>query len=79
MQSSGDSTATTTEAETTSPASNEWPVPLVRLRDTGTAPFDVIFDMETNDPDDYLTLYALHSFARCCTRCILLRSLSSSG
>jgi hypothetical protein len=37
-------------------------VPLVRLRDTGTAPFDVIFDMETNDPDDYLTLYALRHF-----------------
>lgn len=36
---------------------SEWPVPLVHLRSLPEEPFDVIFDMETNDPDDYLTLY----------------------
>jgi len=34
----------------------DWPVPLVHL--PTAEPFDAIFDMETNDPDDYLTLYA---------------------
>jgi hypothetical protein len=42
-------TATTTAAD--------WPVPLVRLPGMTGEPFDAIFDMETNDPDDYLTLY----------------------
>jgi hypothetical protein len=35
----------------------DWPVPLVRLPGMTGEPFDAIFDMETNDPDDYLTLY----------------------
>lgn len=39
-------------------ADGEWAVPLVRLRALPEASgLDVIFDMETNDPDDYLTLY----------------------
>ncbi len=50
--------ATATATGTTA----DWPVPLLRLPGMTGEPFDAIFDMETNDPDDYLTLYSNHLF-----------------